>query len=112
MTDFEPEPQELPALARIHELVAKTAQDHGLIVRQFFIVPNINPTGPHVAHIVTEANPDFEKPVEATPDPEFEKVIREAEAAEREQKAAEARENLTKLRDTLGDRNKGIGLDD
>lgn len=112
MTDFEIEPQELPALARIHELVVKTAQDHGLIVRQFFVVPNMNPKGPHVAHIVTGADPDFEKPAEAVSDPEFDKVIRDAEAAEREQQAEEARDNLTKLRDTLDDRNRGIGLDD
>lgn len=112
MTDFEPEPQELPKLARLHELTAKAAQDHGLVVRQFFIGPSINPDGPHVAHIVTCVDPNFEKPAATEADPEFEKVIRDAEAAEREQKAAEARKSLERLRDDLTDRNKGIGLDD
>lgn len=112
MTDFEPEAQPLPALARIHVLVAQSAQNRGLILRQFFIAPGIQADGPHIAQIIVGANPDFEAPIEATPDPDFEKVIREAEQAERDQEAEKARENLTKLRDTLGDRNRGLGLDD
>lgn len=112
MTDFEITPQELPALSRIMTLVLDHARTHGLIVRQFYIVPNLNPEGPHTAHIVTGIDPDFEKPIDQVADPDFEKVIREAEAAEREQQAEKARDNLSKLRDTLSDRNKGLGLDD
>lgn len=112
MTDFEPEAQPLPALARLHVLVAEAASKRGLLLRQFYVVPNMNPEGPHMASIVAGLDPDFEKQPEQVADPEFEKVIRDAEKAEQEQQAEKARESLSKLRDTLSDRNKGIGLDD
>lgn len=111
MTDFEPEPLPLPALAKLHELAAKAATDRGLIVRQFFMFPNIDPDGPHLVHVITQPDPDFEK-VEQTSDPEFDRVMREAEMAEQEEKTAKARESLTALRESLDDKNKGLGFDD
>lgn len=113
MTDFEPEDQELRALAKLHELVHGLAHKRGLILRQMPVFPNVNPDGPHLVHIITSPDPDFDKDAaETVSDPDFDRVMREAQMAEQEQKAEEARQSLERLRDNLSDRNKGIGLDD
>lgn len=115
MTDFDEysTPQELPALSKIMTLATKAAADRGLHGERFSVQPNFDPAGPHHASIMYFVDDDWIPPgAEQEADPEFEKVIRDAEIAEREQKAEEARASLADLRDTLKDKNKGIGLDD
>lgn len=113
MTDFEPEDAPIPALSKLKALTAERTTARGLDLRGFLIDPNLIPAGPHHVQVIVSLNDEWDANATAQEaDPEFDRVIREAEQAEMAEKAAEARSNLEALRDTLSDRSKGIGLDD
>lgn len=100
-------------LSILYGRLANESGQDGLILHAFVVLPNIDPELVGVVQGMFLNDPDWTPPDENAPvsDPEFEKVIADAEKAEREQKADEARESLTRLRDDLKHRDKGIGLD-
>jgi hypothetical protein len=108
-----PNPNPLAPLSKLRDRVAAAVKARGLILQQFVVIPGGDPNGPHRAQIVLVPDDDW-KPGEApiVSDPEFERVMREAELAEEEARAAEVRDGLTTLRDDLMDPRGGIGLDD
>lgn len=112
MFDPDAEAAPLPALSRIMQRVMEVAGKHGLRINHFGIHPNLEPDGPHYAHVIHTLDDDWKPETEQEADPEFERVIREAEEAERQAAQEEARAKLTDLRDSLRDPSRGIGLDD
>lgn len=100
----------LELLAKLKVRYIDAARKHGFITRDFSIVPNENPDGPHLARTMMFADPEFD-PVVQVEDPEFDRIIREAEEAERAVKVEEARKNMESLRDNLKDPKKGLWSD-
>jgi hypothetical protein len=107
-----PKPNPLAPLSKLRDRVAAAVKARGLILQQFVVIPGADPNGPHRAQIVLVPDEDWkpgEEPVVS--DPEFERVMREAELADKERDAAEVRDGLTSLRNDLQDPRGGIGLD-
>lgn len=105
-------PNPLAPLSKLQQRVAAALKARGLILHQFAVFPGADPNGPHRVQMVMLPDEDFkpgEEPVVS--DPEFERVMREAELAEEEARAAEVRDGLTALRNDLQDPRGGIGLD-
>lgn len=107
----------LAPIAKLRDRVAAAVKARGLILTQFVVIPGGSPEGPHRVQVVLMVDEDF-KPDAAVPtvdDPEFERVMREAEEAEREAEAQALKEKLTDLRENLQsdlqDPRGGIGLD-
>ncbi len=101
----------LELLAKLKVRFLDEARKKGFIVPDFSILPNENPDGPHLVRTMLLADPEF-APETVVEDPEFDRVVREAEEAERDAKLAEARKNMESLRDTLSDPSKGLGFED
>lgn len=107
-----PNPSPLAPLSKLRDRVAAAVKARGLILQQFVVIPGGDPKGPHRAQIVLVPDEDFKPGEEPTvSDPEFDRVMREAELAEKEAKAAEVSDGLTTLRDDLQKPGGGIGLD-
>lgn len=105
----------LAPLATVHRRLADLTTKDGILLRTFAAIIPRDTDGTFAVQGVWVLDEDWkpsDAPEEEVSDPEFERVIKEAEDAEREQKATEAREQLSKLRDELKDPSKGIGLDD
>lgn len=99
----------------IRQRFTKEVQDVGLNVHAFAVLPDLDPDAVHTCQVIVMADDEW-KPADerddAVSDPEFEKVIADAEKAEREQKQIEQREQLEQLREDLRKNpSKGIGLD-
>lgn len=106
-----PNPNPLAPIAKLRDRVAAAMKAKGLILQQFIVIPGADPAGPHRAQVVLTIDEDFKPDEPPVNDPEFERVMKEAEMAEKEQAAAAARDGLTDLRDSLKDPRGGIGLD-
>jgi hypothetical protein len=105
---------ELKPLAVVHKRLRDETAADGVQLRTFVLLVPDHPDGPFAVQGVWLLDEDWTPPGEDAAkdaDPEFERVIREAEQAEAEEKATKAREGLSKLRDELKDPSKGIGLD-
>lgn len=108
-----PKPNPLAPLAKLRDRVAAAARAKGLVLQQFVVVPGNDPEGPHRAQVVLLLDEDWkpEAEPETTADPDFDRVMREAEEAEREAAARKVQEGLESLRSDLQKPGGGIGLD-
>lgn len=91
---------------RLRGRVTDEARKVGYELRQFVIVPGMEPKGPHHAQAIFQLAE--EKPPSIDDDAEFKALIEGQEKAEREARASEQREGLKDLRDQLKDPKKGI----
>lgn len=98
----------LPALSTLMVRAMEILGKHGLAAQHFSVMPNIDPDGPHHAHVIHVIDPDWSAEAAEDEDPEFQAIIDGAAKAEQEQQAEKARESLSDLRDKLRDPGQGF----